>query len=96
MDKILIILCSVLGLSMIFLAFPEGAVSVLLVLFLAIPAIFIIRYYSEEKTFLTSVFLAALLARLGLGLVIHLFNLRDMFGPDAGLYDAVGQRFAEV
>jgi len=81
---------------MIFLAFPEGAVSVLLVLFLAIPAIFIIRYYSEEKTFLTSVFLAALLARLGLGLVIHLFDLRGVFGPDAGFYDHAGQRLAEI
>jgi hypothetical protein len=96
MDKILIVLCSILGLSMIFLAFPEGAVSVLLVLFLAIPAIFIIRYYSEEKTFLTTVFLAALFARLGLGLVVHLFDLRNVFGPDAGLYDAVGQRLAEI
>ncbi len=47
MDRILIVLCSILGLSMVFLAFPEGAVTVLLVLFLAIPAIFIIRYYSD-------------------------------------------------
>ncbi len=96
MDKILIVLCSILGLSMIFLASSEGAVSVLLVLFLAIPAIFIFQNYTEEKTFLTNVFLAALLLRLGLGLIIHLFDLRAIFGPDSELYNDVGQRLAEI
>jgi len=96
MDKILIVLCFILALAMIFLTYPEGAVSVLLVLFLAVPAILIIRYYSEDKTFLTNVFLTALLVRLGLGLIIHFFHLRSMFGPDAGLYDAVGLRLTEI
>lgn len=95
MDKLLIILCSLLGLSMIFLSFPEGAVSVLLVLFLTIPAIFLIHYYSEEKIFLTRVFLIALLARLGLGMIIHLFDLREVFGPDANTYDSIGRSLAE-
>lgn len=96
MDKILIVLCSILGLSMIFLASSEGAVSVLLVLFLAIPAIFIFQNYTEEKTFLTNVFLAALLLRLGLGLIIHLFDLRAIFGPDSEFYNDVGQRLVEI
>lgn len=96
MDKILIVLCSILGLGMIFLTFPEGAVSVLLVLCLSIPAIFLIRHYSEEKTLLTSIFLVALFLRLGLGLIIHFFDLREIFGPDALTYDDVGQRLAEI
>ncbi len=96
MEKILIFLSVLLGLAYTIFAFPNGGIAALLVLFLSIPAIFLIRYYSEEKTLLTNIFLVALLLRLGLGLVVHLFDLRDMFGPDAGLYDAVGQRLVEI
>ncbi|MCA1624709.1 MAG: phospholipid carrier-dependent glycosyltransferase [Acidobacteria bacterium] len=96
MEKILIILCVLLGLAYTVLAFPDGAIAVLLVLFLTIPAIYLIRYYSEEKTFLTSIFLVALLLRLGVGLFIHLFDLRNFFGPDALAYDAGGQRLVEI
>ncbi len=96
MQKILIILSVLLGLAYTILAFPDGAIAVLLVLFLTFPAIYLIRYYSEEKTSLTNIFLAALLLRLGLGLVIYLFDLRNFFGPDAYTYDAVGQRLVEI
>lgn len=96
MEKILIILSVLLGLAYAVLAFPDGANAVLLVLFLSIPSIYLIRYYSEEKTFLTNIFLAALLLRLGLGLVIHTFDLRSFFGPDAITYDAAGQRLVEI
>jgi hypothetical protein len=95
MDKLLTIVCALFGLTLIFFGFPEGALSVLLILFLSVPAVFLIRYYTEEKTFLTRVFLIALLARLGLGMIIHFFNLREMFGPDALAYDAVGRSLAE-
>lgn len=95
MDKLLTIGCALFGLALIFFSFPDGALSVLVVLILSIPAVFLIRYYSEEKTFLTRVFLIALLARLGLGVIIHLLNLRGMFGPDALAYDAVGRSLAE-
>jgi len=81
---------------MILLDPQEGAVAVLLVLFLTIPAVFLIRYYSEDRIFLTRVFLIGLLARLGLGMMIHFFNLREQFGPDAFTYDAVGQGLAET
>ncbi len=96
MEKILVLLSAFLGLAYIFLALPDGGTAFLLVLFLAIPAIFIIRHYSEEKTLLTSIFLAALLLRLGLGLFIHFFDLREFFGPDAWSYDVAGQRLAEI
>lgn len=96
MDRILIILCTLLSLSMTFLAFPDGAVSVLLILFLSLPAIFLIRRYSEEKDFLTNVFLTALLVRIGFGFFIHFFDLRLIFGPDAVGFDIWGQRLAEI
>ena len=96
MDKILLILCALLGLSMSLLILPDGAISVLLVLALSIPTVLLIRHYTDDKQFLVNVFLAALLARLGLGLIIHLFNLRNVFGPDAITYDLVGQRLVDI
>ena len=96
MDKRLLILCAAAGLAMTFLSFPDGAISVLLILLISIPAVFFIQKYSEEKSFLTSVFLVALLLRIGLGVVIHVFDLRLLFGPDAALYDAVGERMMEI
>ena len=83
---------------MAFVDYPEGAISVLVTLLVSIPAVFLIRYYSDDadkKTFLTKVFLAALLIRLILGLVIHIFDLRGLFGPDATIYDVIGKSLAE-
>ncbi len=96
MDKILIILCALLGLSMIILAFPDGAISVLLILFFSLPAIFLIRLYSDEKKLLVNLFLVALLARIGLGLFIHIFDLMSVIGPDAVAFDIWGQRLSEI
>lgn len=95
MDKILLILCALVGLGMTLLSYPEGAISVLLILTLSVPAIILIRFYSEEKTFLTIVFLSALLVRICLGLLIHIFELRNTFGPDAFTYDAIAQNLVE-
>ncbi len=96
MDKLLVIICAVFALGMIFLDLREGALSVLVVLALTVPAVFLIRYYSEEKTFLTRVFLVALLTRLSIGLAIHFLNLRSQFGPDAFTYDTIGWYLAEL
>lgn len=96
MDKRLIVLCSLAGLGLTFISFPNGALSVLLILAISIPAVFLIQKYSEEKFFLTNVFLIALLLRIGLGVAIHVFDLRNVFGPDARLYDAVGRRLMEM
>lgn len=96
MDKRLIVLCSLAALGLSFVSFPNGALSVLLILFIAVPAISIIQKSSEEKAFLTNIFLVALLLRIGLGTVIHIFDLRNVFGPDATLYDEVGKRMMEL
>jgi len=95
MDKLLTIACALFGLTLIFFSFPEGALSILVVLILSVPAVFLIRYYTEEKTFLTRVFLIALLARLGLGVIIHFLNLREMFSPDSLAYHTTGRSLAE-
>ena len=96
MNKILITLCTIAAFGFAFLSYPDGALSVLLIIVISVPSILLIRYYSEDKLFLTNVFLIALLLRIGLGTIIHLFELRNLFGPDALFYDALGQRLLEL
>lgn len=96
MDKRLIILTAITGLGMIFLSFPDGALSVLLITALTLPAVFIMQKYPEKKDFLINIFLLGLLLRIWLGIVIHIFDLRDVFGPDAFTYNNLGERLREI
>ena len=98
MDKRLAVLCGIAAVGMIFSSIPDGALSVIMVLFIAIPGIIIVRKNSDsdnEKKLLTDIFIIALLARITLGLIIHVFDLRSLFGPDATLYDLAGGIQAE-
>lgn len=96
MDKRLLVICSIFALALTFFSFPDGALSVMLILIIAIPTVALIRKYAEEKEFLTNVFFIALLFRIGLGTLIHVFDLRGLFGPDAITYDGIGQRMVEI
>ncbi len=96
MDRILIILCALLGLSMILLNPSEGALSILVILALSIPSVYLFRHYSEENEFLTRIFLIALLVRISFGQFIHFFDLRLVFGPDAIGFDIWGRRLMEI
>lgn len=81
---------------MSFAALPEGALSVLLVLVVSFPILYIIRNYSEEKEFLTNIFLIALLARLLFGFTIQLFEIKLLIAEDTTGYDSLGWRLAEI
>ncbi len=95
-DRYFITTCLVLvTLGMITIAFPEGAASILLVLALSTVAILIFRRQSEEKEFITTVFLGALLIRLAFGIFVHAYNLRDFFGGDSLTYDFNGWKLVE-
>lgn len=96
MNKILIILCAIVGLGMSFVSFPDSAVSVLLIFVISVSAIYFIRKNSEEKDILTNIFLIALLLRITFGLVIYLFDLRYTFAPDSFHYDSIGRRLMEI
>lgn len=90
-DRYFITTCLVLvTLGMITIAFPEGAASILLVLALSTVAILIFRRLSEEKEFITTIFLGALLIRLAFGIFVHAYNLREFFGGDSLTYDFNG------
>ena len=96
MQKIVLILLAVLALGIITLTSVEGAISVLFSVGLSFAVIMIISRAADDDPFPVTIFLIALFARLLLGLIIHYFELRNVFGPDAFLYDAAGQRLAEI
>ena len=95
MDKRLLILSAITGFVLALVSFPEGALSVLLILMVSIPAIFLLQK-NKEKNFLVNIFLVALLARIWLGIVIEIFDLRGTLGPDAYTYNNLGVRLLEI
>ena len=90
-NRFLLLACVlVIAMGSVAVPFPDGATAVLVVAVLSAIAIFIFRKFSEEKEFLTTVFLVALAARMAFGILIHVFDLRDFFGGDAKAYDMYG------
>ena len=96
MNRILIILSILVAVAMIVFAFPQGAAAVLIVLVVSSIALFAFRQYTEDKTFITNIFLGALLLRLIFGIIIHIFDMHQFVGPDSLTYDYFGARMTEV
>ena len=97
MDRGLAVLCFLMGMAMMLVAFPEGFTAAAIVLLSSLVVVFIIRrQFKEDADFLIQLFLIALLARLTFGLVVHFFDLRGFFGGDSKTYDLVGQRLVEM
>lgn len=91
------VLCFLMGIAMMILAFPEGFVAAATVLLCSLIVIFIIRQqFKEDANFFIQLFLVALIARLTFGLSIHFYDLYAFFGGDSITYDRVGQRLVEI
>ena len=73
----------------------EGAAALGLAGLMSGIAILLFRKYTDEKEFITTVFLAGLILRMGFGLVIHIFEWRTFFGGDALAYDVNGWALVE-
>lgn len=89
-------MCAAAGFAMSLASLPEGAVAVLLVLVVSFPVLYTIRNYSEEKEFLTNIFLTALLIRLTFGFAVQLLEIKMLLAEDSTMYSAVGWRLAEI
>ena len=90
-NRFLLLVCVlIIAMGSVAVPFPDGAIAVLVVAVLSAIAIVIFRRYSEEKEFLTTVFLVALAARMAFGILIQVFNWREFFGGDAFAYDMYG------
>ncbi|HEY0457616.1 MAG TPA: hypothetical protein VGC97_00610 [Pyrinomonadaceae bacterium] len=96
MDKIIAIFCCFTAVAVMFIAFPEGNIAVLVTGILSVLTIVLIRQNTEDSEFLIRIFLLGLLARLVFGIFIHVFQLREFFGSDAISYDAMGQRLVDI
>lgn len=81
---------------MVILIFPDGLSALLIVLIFSLLTIFFIRKYSDDKRFLTNVFLSALCLRILFGVFIQSFDLIDFFGGDAKAYDEWGYRIVQL
>lgn len=96
MGRFLFTMCGLLVLAIFLLIdFPESAATVVLIGALSAVAILLFRRFSPDKDFVTNVFLAALLARMALGLFIQVFDLREFFGGDAITYSTRGWEIVE-
>jgi hypothetical protein len=74
----------------------QGALTLVLLIALSIPTIMLLRSRTDEKVFITSVFLIALAARIGFGVFVHYFDVREFFGGDALTYHKNGVTLANV
>jgi hypothetical protein len=91
MDKFLVTSLVVLViLGVVLFAVPEGAASLLVILVTGSIVVGVFRHYTDEKNFVTTVFLAGLFARLAFGIFVHTYDLREFFGGDALTYDFRG------
>ena len=84
----------VIAMGVVLVPFPDGAAAIALVLAMSAALIFAFRKHTEEKEFVTTVFLVALALRMGFGLFIHIYELREFFGGDALAYDARAAQMA--
>ncbi len=86
---------AMIGVSMIVADPKYGSEALLVVVVLSAVAIVVFRRYTDEKRFITYVFLAALCARLIFGLIIHVYQLRDFVGLDSLGYDLMASRISD-
>lgn len=76
--------------------FPDGAVSVIVVVILCIPIIAWLKRNTDDGQFLIQLFLGALVARLLFGVFVNSFELQNFFGGDALTYDVLGKQLVDL
>ncbi len=96
LNRIILLACVIVAaLGIAVVEFPKGLVAIAFVFTLTGAVVLAIHKFADEKEFLTSVFLSALALRIGFGIFIQVFELREWFGPDALTYDAAGLELLE-
>lgn len=79
------------------LTFPDGFAAGALLAFVSAIIIIVLRQnYGEDSDYLIKLFFIALIARLLLGILLHVYDIRSFFGGDANTYDYLGNRIYEV
>jgi len=97
LNRFLLLACGMIVAFGIFaVPFPDGAVALMLVVILSAGTLAVFRRYTDEKDFVTMVFLVGLALRLGFGIMVQVFDIRDFFGGDAVAYDRAGASLVEI
>lgn len=97
LNKFLLLACFlIIALGLFAVPFPDGPVALLAAVIFSTCALLLFRHFTEEKEFITTVFLVGLALRIGFGLLVQIFDLRTYFGGDALQYDANGARLVDV
>lgn len=86
----------IVALGLFAVPFPYGAVGLMIAAILSVFALSIFRRSTEEKKFITTVFLVALALRMGFGLLVQIFEWREFFGGDAVSYDINGSNLVDI
>ena len=80
------------GVGAIVFAYPDGASAILVALVLSTIAVLTLRRHSDDKRFVTNLFLAAFFVRLAFGLFLEVYpEMRHFFGGDALTYHDAGK-----
>ena len=88
MFKVIVYFAVALTAISMLLADPkEGPAALLMVLIVSGLSLFIFRRYTDEKEFITYIFLSALCVRLIFGIIVHIYDMRVFTGGDAIGYD---------
>jgi hypothetical protein len=95
-DRLVVGTCVIAALMIGTAGFPDGPISLAIVIGLALPLLFVFRRYTEQQRFITNVFLFGLALRLIFGALLRLFDLRGFFGSDAFAYDTNGVLIADL
>ena len=97
LNKFLLLACFlIVALGLFAIPFPDGLVALLTTSLLSTGTLLLFRRFTEEKKFITTVFLVGLVLRMGFGLLVHIFELRDFFGGDALSYDINGAALVDT
>ncbi len=97
LNKFLLLACIlIVALGLFAVPFPDGVVALMSVVILSAIALTVFRRYTEEKEFVTTAFLLALVLRMGFGLLVNIFDWRDFFGGDALAYDINGSNLVDI
>lgn len=93
---LLLACCLIVALGLFAVPFPDGPVALIAAVILSTGVLLTFRRFTEEKEFITTVFLVGLALRLSFGLLVHIFDLREFFGGDALQYDANGIHLVDI
>ena len=86
---------ALLALWMMTVGFPDETTTLIVVTVSSGLALYGFRHFSDDKEFITTLFLGALVARLGFGIFLHVYDLRGFFGGDSMTYHFLGGVIAD-